>query len=178
MRTSWFQSSCFRKHCHSNTSTIVTITSSLSIAGILYTICYSYKQVRVRQAYHTIPYHTIPYHTVPSTSPTIPYNSISYYTIPHHTIYHSLLHHTIPYHINLVFIYNSNVTNFLFSFETNQMISYDGWLDNATNLGVSGIISVFQEMWPSWRLDHQGYLPQDLKDRGVSAKISCFCVGC
>ena len=35
---------------------------------------------------------------------------------------------------------------FLYSFETNQLIAYDGWLDNGTNLGVSGIISIFQEM--------------------------------
>jgi hypothetical protein len=28
-------------------------------------------------------------------------------------------------------------------------------------------------MWPSWRLDHQGCLPQDLEDRGVSSWI-CF----
>ena len=128
-------------------------------------------------SYHTIPYHTIPYHTIPYH--TIPYHTMPCHAMPCHAMpchampchampYHTILYHTIPYY-TIPYYTIRNVTSSMSSpsFETNQLIAYDGWLDNATNLGVSGIISILQELWPSWRLDHQGYLPQDLEDRGV-----------
>ncbi|XP_077864020.1 arachidonate 12-lipoxygenase, 12R-type-like [Saccoglossus kowalevskii] len=48
-----------------------------------------------------------------------------------------------------------------------QLVSEGGWVDQVTQMGRIGMFEIIRRMWPEWRMDVQGTLPNDLKDRGV-----------
>ncbi|KAJ8045756.1 Arachidonate 5-lipoxygenase [Holothuria leucospilota] len=47
------------------------------------------------------------------------------------------------------------------------LVSEDGWVDTCMSIGRVGMFNIVKRVIPTWRLDVQGTLPNDLKERGV-----------
>ena len=50
------------------------------------------------------------------------------------------------------------------------LISPGGWVDKCMTIGCSGMFNLVVRQLGKWRMDVQGTLPNDLKDRGVDGK--------
>jgi len=48
-----------------------------------------------------------------------------------------------------------------------KLLSEDGWIDITMTMGVCGLYNILERKWSDWRLDREGWLPNDLKARGV-----------
>ena len=49
----------------------------------------------------------------------------------------------------------------------NKLIAPNGWIDNTMTCKANGIVEIIQKSWSKWRMDVQGWLPNDLASRGV-----------
>ncbi|XP_071833002.1 polyunsaturated fatty acid 5-lipoxygenase-like [Apostichopus japonicus] len=47
------------------------------------------------------------------------------------------------------------------------LVSEGGWVDTCMSIGRTGMFNILKRVLPNWRLDVQGTLPNDLKNRGV-----------
>ena len=47
------------------------------------------------------------------------------------------------------------------------LISVDGWVDKTMNIGRDGMFELIGRAFKKWRLNVEGNLPKDLKNRGV-----------
>ncbi|KAJ8313748.1 hypothetical protein KUTeg_008309 [Tegillarca granosa] len=48
-----------------------------------------------------------------------------------------------------------------------KLISPDGWINNTMNEGVAGLLELVKRAFADWKLNVQGTLPEDLKERGM-----------
>jgi len=48
-----------------------------------------------------------------------------------------------------------------------KLVSPGGWIDRTMTSGASGLFEIVAECWKQWRMDVDGWLPNDLKERGV-----------
>ncbi len=48
------------------------------------------------------------------------------------------------------------------------LISEGGWTDQVMTIGHVGMMEIIRRVWPNWRLDVHGNLPNDLENRGVA----------
>eukprot|EP00112_Aurelia_sp_Birch-Aquarium-sp1_P026556 Seg949.7 transcript_id=Seg949.7/GoldUCD/mRNA.D3Y31 product="Arachidonate 5-lipoxygenase" protein_id=Seg949.7/GoldUCD/D3Y31 len=48
-----------------------------------------------------------------------------------------------------------------------KLVSPGGWIDVTMTMGVSGLFEILKNTWKDWQLNDEGWLPADLKRRGV-----------
>lgn len=48
-----------------------------------------------------------------------------------------------------------------------RLVAPNGWIDNTMTTGAGGLFELVAKTWSWWRLDEEGWLPTDLKKRGV-----------
>ncbi|XP_035688109.1 polyunsaturated fatty acid 5-lipoxygenase-like [Branchiostoma floridae] len=48
-----------------------------------------------------------------------------------------------------------------------RLVCPDGWIDKTMQMGREGLFNIVKKVWKDWRLDVQGTLPAELKNRGV-----------
>lgn len=48
-----------------------------------------------------------------------------------------------------------------------KLISPDGWINNTMNEGVAGLLELVKRAFSDWKLNVEGTLPEDLKERGM-----------
>ena len=54
-----------------------------------------------------------------------------------------------------------------FSRAVGSLITEGGWVDQAMTIGRIGMFEIIRMKWATWRLDVEGSLLADLKERGV-----------
>ena len=55
----------------------------------------------------------------------------------------------------------------IFSLALTSLINKGGQLDTNINMGTTGLLALVERVFPLWRLDVEGNLPADLRNRGV-----------
>ncbi|XP_065667156.1 polyunsaturated fatty acid 5-lipoxygenase isoform X2 [Hydra vulgaris] len=53
------------------------------------------------------------------------------------------------------------------SLAVEKLLAPDGWIDITMTMGVCGLMEILKRKWINWRLDRDGWLPNDIKNRGV-----------
>ena len=55
----------------------------------------------------------------------------------------------------------------MFSLSLTTLIDKGGQVDTNINMGTAGFVALIERVFPFWRLDVEGNLPADLRNRGV-----------
>lgn len=48
-----------------------------------------------------------------------------------------------------------------------RLVAPNGWIDNTMTTGAGGLMELVSQTWQQWRMDTDGWLPADIKARGV-----------
>ena len=55
----------------------------------------------------------------------------------------------------------------IFSLALARLVSPGGWIDTTMTIGRLGVFDITRRTFATWRMDVNGLLPADLKDRGA-----------